>query len=459
MSTTLFHPLDRPAQGDAEVPRSKPHMQRAILLSLLANAPSIIARPAWSSESRDLCEAARQFGLDVAGAGDAEQLVLTGTGRSLRQPGEPVWTAGSAFNFRTIVALACLVPGETVIEGNRSMLARPVVRYLNFVADLGARLEDISDPERVRVRVRGSRRLGGETVIDTTHSSQALTAALLIAPLAGEPVRIRCDERGQVGEGYVDLTLDLMRRQGAIVTRDGGSFVIAPGPYQSRLHLIPSDFTAMSYLAAIVAVAQEAEISVADYQPSSLSSEQEFLAVLRRLGIDTSHDPVTRTLLIRRTAPEAASIEIDGCNIPTVVPALAAIAPFVEAAVTVRNVAHVNNHKCARVSVMVQELSRMGCRITAVRRADGAVDGFSAAGPQRPSGGVVVDSHGDHRIFMSLAVAALGARSATCVSGTQHLGASFPGFLDVLSQLGARSEPGIGKGAGAQPAIAITSAR
>lgn len=437
MTTVLIHPLGRPVQGKARIPRSKPHMQRAIVLSLLTNAPSIIVHPDWSSESQGLYEAARQFGLVITDH-DATRLVVTGAGRSLSRPETPVRTYGSAFGFRTTSAVACLVPGETIIEGDIAMRARPVIRYLNFISDLGARIEDISDTGHLRVRVHGSRRFGGSTVIDTRRSSQALTAALLIGPLADSPVRIQCEGDGLVGEGYVDLTLSMMREQGAMVVRAGDSFVVTPSAYHPRLHLIPSDFTALSYLAGTVAVAGDGQLTVVGYRPSELSSEKECMAVLRLLGIQVSYDPVARELHVQRTEPEAASLDIDGRNIPTVVPALAAIAPFVDADVTVRNAAHVNNHKCPRVSVMIEELNRMGCRISAIYRGDGAVDGFSATGRQRPPGGVRLSSHGDHRIFMSLAMAALGGRSATPVDGAQHLKTSFPGYLDAMTQIGVR---------------------
>lgn len=453
-----IHPLDAGVTGTASVPRSKPHMQRALLLSLLTNAPSIIAHPAWTAESRGLYEAVRSFGLDVAYQ-DPAKLVLTGVGRSLVQPGAPVVTAGSAFNFRTAAALACLVPGETVIEGNASMRARPVLHYLNFIDDLGARFADISDADRLRIRVWGTRRLGGTTTIDTTHSSQALTAALLVAPLADRPVRIDCGDAGRVGEGYIDLTLAMMRDQGAVVADTGSRFLITPSAYQSRLHLIASDFTAMSYLAAAVAVSDGGEITVADYHPSSLSSEEEFMAVLGMLGVDSHYDPIARSLQLRRGSPESRSIEIDGRNIPTVVPTLAAIAPFIEARVTVRNVAHVNNHKCPRVSIMLGELNRLGCRVDPLSRSDGLLDGFVSTGRQRPAGGVALASHGDHRICMSLAVAALGGRAATVVDGAEHLPVGFPGFLAALAAAGARWDLGGADYGVAEQAVLTESAR
>lgn len=439
MNTVEIHPQWHQLQGVAHLPYSKPHMQRAILLSLLTNGPSAIVHAAWSSETRRLLEAAQQFGLTIKQC-ERDRLVATGVGRSFSQPESAITVAGSAFNFRTAAALACLAPQETVIEGNAAMRRRPVVKYLNFVHDLGARVVDVSTDEKLRVRVSGGRRLGGRTVVDTRHSSQVLTAVLLIAPLADRPVTVECAGDDLVGEGYVDLTISMMKDQGASVTRRNSSYVIAPSAYQSRVHHLASDFTALSYLAGALAVAPSGEITIADYYPSALSSETQFLTELRRLGIPSKYDPAARSLHLQRAEPEAREVDIDGGNIPTVVPTIAAIAPFVNSAVTVRNVAHVNNHKCRRIEVMIRELLRMGCRIDPLYRNDGVLDGFSTTGRQRPAGGIELNSYGDHRIFMSLATAALGGQAPTVINGVEHLHASFPDYLQVLACLGVRHE-------------------
>ncbi|MFI9076593.1 3-phosphoshikimate 1-carboxyvinyltransferase [Streptomyces sioyaensis] len=414
-------------------------MQRALLLSLLANAPSVIVHPAWSSEARSLLGSAQEFGLTISNH-DTHMLGLSGVGKSISASNAKVSVVGSAFNFRTMAAVACLSPGETVLEGNASMLTRPVREFLSFIPELGGTVDDLSDAAHLRVRVRGSRRLGGTTTVDTRHSSQVLTSVLLVAPLADKAVRIRCTDPGPVGEGYVDLTVAMMREQGAHVERDGSAFLVHPSAYRSRVHHLASDFTALSYLAGAVATAGDGRLAIADYYPSTLSSESEFLSVLDRLGIRTTYDPVQRVLHIDRTAPTAPHVEIDGRNIPTVVPTLAAVAPFIDARVTLRNAAHVNHHKCRRVEVMVRELRTMGCAIDPTYDGAGRIDGFTAHGRQVPAGGATVDSHGDHRIFLSLATAALGCRRPTTVDGVEHLHASFPDYLDVLAGIGAPTD-------------------
>jgi 3-phosphoshikimate 1-carboxyvinyltransferase len=439
VKTVKIHPASDHVSGEARVPYSKPHMQRAILLSLLTNAPSIVVHPAWSSEATALFTAAQRFGLGVMHS-DPVKLAVTGVGKSLRPPSSTISAEGSALNFRSVAALACLSPHDTVLEGNASIRARPVIEHLNFVSDLGGQLEDISDTTHLRIRVRGSRRLGGRTTVETRHSSQVLTSVLLISPLADRPVTIHRRGGGDVGEGYVDLTISMMEEQGAVVERHGGSFVVPPAAYQSRLHHMASDFTALSYLAGVVASARDGQVTVLDYYPSSLSSEAQFVTTLTALGIRTSHDPLTRALRIERAAPATNVIEIDGRNIPTVVPTLAAIAPFIDARVSVRNASHVNNHKCRRLAVMIRELGRMGCRVAPLYTRDGALDGFETTGPQRPAGGVTLTSGGDHRIFLSLATAAIGSRRPVIIDGYENLHASYPEFLGELARLGVRTE-------------------
>lgn len=433
----LVHPAVDGLGGYARIPYSKPHMQRSILLGLLANTPSVVLNPAWSSEARSLFEAAQRLGMTVADQ-TAHQVSFCGVGRSVQVPGTALESIGSAFNLRTMAAVAALAKGETVLEGNASMLARPVRDYLGFITELGGDVEDLSTSRSLRIRVRGSRRLGGTAHIDTRHSSQVLTSLLLVAPLAEDPVRINCSPGQGVGQGYIDLTVAMMRDRGASVESTESGFVIRPGMYRSGVHEIASDFTALSYLAGTVAAAESGHVTIEDYIPSQLGPEQEFLRVLRQLGIRTTHEAATHSLLIERVEPTSRHVEIDARNIPTVVPTLAAMAPFVEPQVTVHHAAHVNNHKCRRVDMMLEQLQHMGCNIAPTYTADGEVDGFGVPhGRQEPVGGVTAESYGDHRIFMSLATAALGARLSTAINGAEHLHASFPDYFTVLERVGA----------------------
>ena len=145
-----------------------------------------------------------------------------------------------------------------------------------------------------------------------------------------------------------------------------------------------------------------------------------------------------RTLRLRHGAPLQRHVEIDGSNIPTVIPALCTAACFADADVTLRNAGHVNNHKCQRLLVMVDQLRRMGCLVEPLFNRDGAMEGLRAPGRSQPSGGVELDSFRDHRIFGGLLAASLGAHNPVILDGAETVDAGFPGFIEAMTDLGAR---------------------
>ncbi len=420
--------------GRTRVPTSKPHMQRALILALLTEGTTELLCPSWSSETRRLLGAMKAFGLEVREEAP-ERLLLRGAGRELRAPQEPLHAGGSAFMFRTAAALAGLVRGTTIVEGDRAMKRRPVLQFLNFVTDLGAELEDLSDDLTLRVRIRGASSFGGRTTVDTAQSSQFLTSLLLISPLADTPVTIGVPDASPVGEGYVDLTLAMMGRRGAVVVHGPDGYEVRRGAYRPAATTVPSDFTALSYLAGAALSVPRAEIAVEGYVPSEMSSEREFLAALRRLGLEQDYDPQARRLRLHRAQPVSAALEIDGRNIPTVIPALAGAAPFVESSVTIRGAGHINNHKCQRLYVVIDQLRRLGCDVEPLFTPEGGIDGLTTRGRQQPRGGASLESFGDHRVFAGLLIAALAAQEPTTIRGAEHLDAGFPGFLDTVQDL------------------------
>jgi 3-phosphoshikimate 1-carboxyvinyltransferase len=109
-------------------------------------------------------------------------------------------------------------------------------------------------------------------------------------------------------------------------------------------------------------------------------------------------------------------------------PILAVAATQAQGQTVVRDAAELRVKETDRIAVVVQELSRMGAQIEARE------DGFCVTGPT-PLHGAIVESHGDHRLGMALAVAGLLAKGETVVRGADCIGDSFPGFGELLDSL------------------------
>lgn len=422
--------------GVLEVPASKPHMQRALLFALLSEKETVINNPSWASETLRLFEAVQLLGLVVL-KNEKETLILKGTGGRFCSSSIPLKTDGSCFMFRTMIALACTQSADMILEGHLSIKQRPVLQLLSFVNDLGGSTQNLSDSERVLLKIFGNSNFGGTTVVDTTQTSQFLSALLLIAPLAKNGLTLETVGSKLVGEGYIDLTLEMMTERGAIIEKTDVGYHISHSPYKIIPTKIPSDFTAVSYILAAVVALPESEITIANYLPSTMSCEQEFFDAFSILGAKTDYNETNKTLHIWHAKADSTEIEIDGMNIPSVIPSLATAACFADANVTLRNTSHVNLHKCQRLLVIVEQLKKMGCNIETSFNRHGTMDGFRAVGKSAPMGGVVLETFGDHRILGGLFAAALGAKENVIINGAENMDAGYPKFFDYISKTGA----------------------
>jgi len=159
-----------------------------------------------------------------------------------------------------------------------------------------------------------------------------------------------------------------------------------------------------------------------------------FLDILRAMGGDV-------TTGVETAAPEptgwieARSSRLHGVSIPASVvpalidevPALAAAATQAEGELTVSGAAELRVKESDRIAALVGGLGRMGARV------EERPDGFVLHGGH-PLSGAVVDSHGDHRIAMALAVAALTAEGETRIEDAACVDVSFPEFFDLLER-------------------------
>ncbi|MBS7288691.1 MAG: 3-phosphoshikimate 1-carboxyvinyltransferase, partial [Candidatus Freyarchaeota archaeon] len=110
-------------------------------------------------------------------------------------------------------------------------------------------------------------------------------------------------------------------------------------------------------------------------------------------------------------------------------PVVSVLGAFAEGETRIFNAEHVRFKESDRISVMAEELSKMGVDV------EEREDGLIVRGG-RVMGGVV-DAHGDHRVFMALTVAGLAAEGETIISGDESVGVSYPSFLEDLAKLGA----------------------
>lgn len=157
--------------------------------------------------------------------------------------------------------------------------------------------------------------------------------------------------------------------------------------------------------------------------------DSEIIPILERMGADIEWD--TDGGQARVTETNLTGVTVDVGDTPDLLPTLAVLGAVADGSMTIENCEHVRYKETDRVSAMADSLAAMGARLTEEQ------DRLTIHGSESDLTGATLEGRGDHRIVMSLAVAGLVADGKTTISDAEDVDVSFPGFFDVLAELGA----------------------
>jgi 3-phosphoshikimate 1-carboxyvinyltransferase len=420
-------------KGEITVPGSKSHTIRAALLSAMAKGTSVIHNPLASGDGLSALQAARAFGAKV----DAQKntWVIEGTGGNLTLPDNVLDCGNSGTTTNFVMSLASLCDGYTVITGDEQIRRRPVAELAAALHALGSqafftRPASDSPPVVIKgIRGGGGARFSG-------FNSQVVSSTLLASPLAAGRTVILVEK--PLEKPYLQMTLDWMKRYGAAAAEqadDYTRFVVAGGgSYTACESVIPADWSAAAFpLAAAVCAPSEVTLCGLDFADSQ--GDKIVVDHLIAMGADIAKDEAAGKLFVRGGKPLAGGAVINLNDIPDSLPALAVAACFARGGTTFTGLAHVRVKETDRVAVMQKELAKLGADVHTT--ADSMTVRGAFAEGARPLCGAEVDSRGDHRIAMALAVAGLCCGGETRVLGAECTAVSFPGFFELLNSAGA----------------------
>jgi 3-phosphoshikimate 1-carboxyvinyltransferase len=320
-----------------------------------------------------------------------------------------------------------LADGDIRIEGQGTLLTRPNRQVIDVLRSWGCDVAGQGPDHRLPIRIRGTGALrGGRGVVDGSVTSQVVSALLMAAPFAREKT-VLVLRRRLVSRPYVDVTLDVLRWAGIRVTRDGyRRFEVEPGQ-RFRPHAVftvPGDYSSAAFLLAAAALT-ESDVTVTGLTDNA-QGDRRILSLLSAMGVPLRR----RGDAVRIRGPcRLRGVDIDGSDIPDLVPILTVLGCFADGCTRIRRVRHLAFKESNRLTGPAEELGRMGARIRPLR--DGLVIRTSRLVPAR------VSPHRDHRLAMALAVAALGAGIRLAIPDAECIAKSYPGFVADMRRLGA----------------------
>jgi 3-phosphoshikimate 1-carboxyvinyltransferase len=424
LTALIITPTPRLA-GTTTVPGDKSISHRALILGTLAGGTNHVRGWLAAGDTLATLEAIRALGIRVDRQGDS----LTFSGGELRPPSGPIHCANAGTAIRLLAGVLAGQPFGSVLDGSEQLRKRPMKRVTEPLRAMGA---DISDRDgKAPLSIRPATLTGIEHTLKI--ASAQVKSAILLAGLFAEG-ETRVIEPGPSRDHTERM---LMAMGGPIEAGGRQSKVTALERPLDPLNLsVPGDISSAAFLLVAAACLPGSDLRLTGVGANPTRTG--ILDALRLMGADiTSEDeseeggePVG-TLRVR--GGDLRGIEIGGELVVRAIdelPIIAVAAAQAEGETVIRDAAELRVKEVDRIAVLAGELRKLGAEV------EEQPDGMIINGGKRLKG-ALVDSHGDHRMGMALAVAGLFAEGETAVEDAECIADSFPGFAETLARLGA----------------------
>ena len=418
-----IQPIRKPLDATIEVPGSKSYTNRALLVAALARGASTLTGALFSDDTRYMCNALQNLGVEIDADEKRAMFDVSGNGGDIPVSSAELYIGNSGTTSRSLTAYVSLGRGRFVIDGDEPMRhGRPISDLLDALTQIGVSARSQYDNGHLPVIVEANGLEGGSTRLDVSKSSQFLTALLLIAPCAKNDVEI--EVVGDREMPYIDITLAVMEAFGVQVVSDGYKYFRIEGGqrYQPRIYNIEPDASNASYFFAAAALTG-GRVTVQHLHLDSMQGDVQFVRILEQMGCQVAVSDIGITV----TGPrQLKGVDVDMRAISDTALTLAAIAPFADSKVTIRNIEHTRWQETDRIHAMVTELRKLG--VPVIEHQDGLEISPSSITP------AAIDTYEDHRMAMAfsligLKVGGIRINDPDCVSKT------FPNYFEVLQRL------------------------
>lgn len=420
--------------GEVTVPGDKSITHRALLLSSLAEGPSRIEGYLGGGDCRATMGCLRQLGIPVV---EEEGDILEVHGEGLRGWQEPEAVLDCVRSGTAMRLMAGLLAGQdfySVLSGARQLRRRPMDRVAQPLRKMRARIWGRQSGRFPPLSIQGSSLRGIEYA--PPMASAQVKSCVLLAGLYAEGTTVVLEP----GPSR-DHTERMLRARGVELTTEGlrHELVQAPSRIEALDVSVPGDFSSAAYFLVAALLASEGELLIRGVGTNPTRTG--LLDVLQGMAVDGTGaeievlDPRTEggepvgDILAR--PQDLEGVEVGGDMVPRMIdefPLLALAATQAQGVTRVREAEELRVKETDRISTIVEALRAMGARI------EEHPDGFDVEGPTSLQA-VTVDSHGDHRLAMTLVVAGLLSPGETRVKGAESIADSFPGFIEKINAL------------------------
>lgn len=415
-------------KGEFFPPSDKSISHRAVIFSSLSKGKSLIGNLLKAEDPVSTMNAFRALGVEIDDKG--EEVIVNGNGiHGLTEPTNVIDCGNSGTTIRMLSGVLSGNPFFSVLTGDESLRKRPMARVINPLREMGARIIARAEDRYPPVAIRGGN----------------LRPAKYSMPVASAQVKSAILLAGLYAEGDTEITEPLKSRDhtermlpafGAEVTVEGLRVRIEGGAELKGTDIhVPGDFSSAAFFIVGALLIRDSDITIrnAGINPTRTG----LLDALEKMGAkiemsnmrDLSGEPVADIHCTGEVGLKA--IEITKDEIPALIdefPILCVAATQAEGTTTIRGAGELRVKESDRIKSMATELRKMRADVEEFE------DGLSIKG-RSTLRGAEVESYGDHRIAMAMAIAGLIAEGTTGINGVGAVNISFPGFFEIIRKM------------------------
>jgi 3-phosphoshikimate 1-carboxyvinyltransferase len=415
-------------QGTINIPGDKSISHRSLMLGAIAEGETIIEGLLLGEDPHSTASCFRAMGAEISPL-NQEKVIVKGIGLGNLQEPEDVLNAGnSGTTIRLMLGLLASHPHNFfAITGDSSLRSRPMSRVIKPLAQMGAQIWGRNGNQNAPLAVQG----------------QSLQAIHYYSPIASAQVKscillagLMCDGKTTVTEPALsrDHSERMLQAFGAKLDIEVETHSVSIYGYprlQGQRVIVPGDISSAAFWLVAGAIVPDSELVIKNVgvNPTRTGILDAMTMMNADINLEnqreTAGEPVAD---LRVKSSHLKGCTIEGNLIPRLIdeiPILAVAACFASGTTLIKDAAELRVKESDRLAVMASQLSKMGAKINELPDGLEITGGDSLKGAQ-------VDSFADHRITMSLAIAALKAKGKTTIYGAQAASVSYPEFRETL---------------------------
>jgi 3-phosphoshikimate 1-carboxyvinyltransferase len=420
------------AQGTVKLPGSKSISNRTLLLAALSEGTTNIHELLASDDTHVMLMALQTLGIKWEQVGETQDYIVHGTGGTLPVHQADLFMGNAGTAIRPLTAALAVIGGDYTLHGVSRMHERPIGDLVDALNAIGASIEYTGQPGFPPLHIRRGHIHAHRMSVKGNVSSQFLTALLMAAPLMAHDQDVVIDVVGElISKPYIEITLNLMRRFGVNVTRDGWqSFTVSKGQkYVSpgSIH-VEGDASSASYFLAAGAIAG-GPVRVEGVGRDSIQGDVRFVEALEQMGASIT---MGENWIEAKSNGVLKAIDADFNHIPDAAMTIAVAALYADGTSTLRNIASWRVKETDRISAMATELRKVGATV------EEGPDYLRVTPPEQilPA---AIDTYDDHRMAMCFSLASLDGKArrgnAIRINDPKCVAKTFPDYFEEFGRI------------------------